>query len=198
MRKNATQTWERIVDGALVALARRGHVKFSMTDVCAESGVSRGTLYRYFASKEDVLAAVEERLETSLREHLTDAIAARPEPAERLRVVAEAIASHRAEFPALEMLTRTEPALVLSRVAARFDALASLIQECLHPALIESAQVRQGDVTEEQIARIVVHCGVSRTVLPTPIDSGEDLIAMLEGLLGIRATPARRKKRMAG
>jgi AcrR family transcriptional regulator len=164
--KNATHTWERIVDGALVALARRGQHKFSMTDVCTESGVSRGTLYRYFASKEDVIAAIEERLETSLRDHLTTAIAENPEPAERLRVIADAIRRHREEFPALEMLTRTEPGLVFARFAARFDALAALMQECLHPVLAEWPQVQQGAVTEEQVARVVVHCGVSMTALP--------------------------------
>ncbi|WP_189094615.1 TetR/AcrR family transcriptional regulator [Nocardia jinanensis] len=199
MSKNATQTWERILDGALVALARRGQHKFSMTDVCAESGVSRGTLYRYFASKEDVIAAVEERLETSLREHLTTAIAERPEPADRLAVIAEAMVRHRAEFPAMELLTRTEPGMVLDRLASRFDALVALMQECLHPALAQSAQVQQGAVTKEQVARIVVLCGISFSTLPPSASTSiEELTSTLEGLLGIGSTATKSGRRLAG
>jgi AcrR family transcriptional regulator len=196
VNRDSTQTWKRIVDGALVALARRGQHRFSMTDVCAESGVSRGTLYRYFASKEELLAAIEERLETSLRERLTAAIADQPEPRERIRVVAAAVAQHREEFPALGMLTRTEPGLVLTRLGEKFDDLAALLQECLHPVLAQAAQVRRGQVTEEQIARVVVHCGISFAALPVSTSvMAEELAATLEGLLGLRTGAAASRSR---
>ena len=46
------ETVNRILDGALRALARRGLRKLSMSDICEEAGISRGTLYRYFKSKD--------------------------------------------------------------------------------------------------------------------------------------------------
>src|SRR5258707_6333 len=82
-----------------------------------------------------------------LREALGAAIAGEPEPAKRIQVVAAAIAGHHEEFPALDMLARTEPGLVLARLGAKFDDLAALLQECLHPALAEAAPVRSGRVT---------------------------------------------------
>ncbi|MDP9820796.1 TetR/AcrR family transcriptional regulator [Nocardioides massiliensis] len=198
MSKGSVQTWERIVDGALIALARRGRYKFSMTDVCTESGVSRGTLYRYFADKEDVIAAVEERLETSFRDRLTTAIAERPEPADRLEVVGAAIVQHQEEFPALALLVRTEPGVVLERMSARFDALVALMQECLHPALTQAEQVQNGTVSEEQIARIVVHCGISLTCLPPNKSStAEEVTASLEGLLSLGSSARESSKRHA-
>jgi DNA-binding phage protein len=50
----------RILSGALDAIASRGARRLSMSDIIEASGVSRGTLYRYFSNKEEVLSAVAE------------------------------------------------------------------------------------------------------------------------------------------
>lgn len=47
----------RILDATFEVLARNGQRKFAMSDVAAEAGVSRFTLYYWFSSKEDLLAA---------------------------------------------------------------------------------------------------------------------------------------------
>ena len=56
----------KILSGALDAIAERGVRRLSMSDIIEASGVSRGTLYRYFSSKDDVLAAVAEFTSASL------------------------------------------------------------------------------------------------------------------------------------
>src|SRR3546814_2736044 len=48
----------KILDGALRAIGEMGARRLSMRDISDASGVSRGTLYRYFSSREEVLAAV--------------------------------------------------------------------------------------------------------------------------------------------
>ncbi len=50
-------TSERILDATLEVLARSGTRKLSLSDVAATAGVSRPTLYRWFASKEALLEA---------------------------------------------------------------------------------------------------------------------------------------------
>ena len=50
----------RILSGALDAIAARGVKRLSMSDIIDASGVSRGTLYRYFSNKDQVLSAVAE------------------------------------------------------------------------------------------------------------------------------------------
>ena len=47
----------RILSGALDAIASRGVKRLSMSDIIDASGVSRGTLYRYFSNKDEVLGA---------------------------------------------------------------------------------------------------------------------------------------------
>ncbi|MEU0791075.1 TetR/AcrR family transcriptional regulator [Amycolatopsis sp. NPDC005961] len=48
----------RIVDAATACLDRAGLAKTSLSDVAAEAGVTRQTVYRYFPSLNDILRAV--------------------------------------------------------------------------------------------------------------------------------------------
>ncbi|MEA2935779.1 MAG: TetR/AcrR family transcriptional regulator, repressor for uid operon [Variibacter sp.] len=50
-----------ILDAAARAFSRAGFHGASMQDICAEAGMSPGNLYRYFRSKEEIIAAICER-----------------------------------------------------------------------------------------------------------------------------------------
>ncbi|WP_428343143.1 TetR/AcrR family transcriptional regulator [Mycobacterium sp.] len=47
----------RILDATHIVLSRSGHQNLQLSEVAAEAGVSRPTLYRYFGSKEGLLEA---------------------------------------------------------------------------------------------------------------------------------------------
>jgi TetR/AcrR family transcriptional regulator, repressor for uid operon len=51
----------RILDAAECCFARHGFHKSTMQDVAAECGMSPGNLYRYFTSKDDIVAGMAER-----------------------------------------------------------------------------------------------------------------------------------------
>ena len=51
---------QQIVDAAQRCFARRGFHQSSMQDVFAESGLSAGAVYRYFKSKDELVAALDE------------------------------------------------------------------------------------------------------------------------------------------
>jgi TetR/AcrR family transcriptional repressor of uid operon len=51
----------QILEAAIVCFAKRGFHQTSMHDVSAEAGISVGLIYRYFANKEAVIAAMAER-----------------------------------------------------------------------------------------------------------------------------------------
>src|SRR3954471_12703655 len=51
---------QRILSAAMACFARSGFHKASMQDICAEAGMSAGNLYRYFRSKEAIIAAISE------------------------------------------------------------------------------------------------------------------------------------------
>lgn len=78
---------QKILDGALRAMRTIGARRLSMSDISDASGVSRGTLYRYFTSKEDVLAAVSEHVCSSFERGIVEAGQDIEDPLERLRAV---------------------------------------------------------------------------------------------------------------
>lgn len=51
---------EQILDAALKCFAKRGFHQTSMAEVCTEAKLSPGSVYRYFRSKDDIIAALAE------------------------------------------------------------------------------------------------------------------------------------------
>jgi AcrR family transcriptional regulator len=62
------RTRRRILDAARRVFARDGYVDARMSDVAAEAGTSNGGLYRYFANKQELFAALIADLHTQLYE----------------------------------------------------------------------------------------------------------------------------------
>src|SRR5204862_6993317 len=52
---------DEILVAAQSCFARAGFHQTSMQEICTEAGMSPGNLYRYFRSKEDIIAAIAER-----------------------------------------------------------------------------------------------------------------------------------------
>jgi AcrR family transcriptional regulator len=52
-----TSTRRRILAATAEVLAKNGHTKLNLSDVAVQAGVSRPTLYRWFASKRELLDA---------------------------------------------------------------------------------------------------------------------------------------------
>ena len=51
---------DEILVAAQACFARAGFHQTSMQEICAEAGMSPGNLYRYFRSKEDIIAGIAE------------------------------------------------------------------------------------------------------------------------------------------
>src|SRR6476619_7171110 len=60
----------QILDAAIICFAKRGFHQTSMHDVSAEAGISVGLIYRYFANKEAVIAAMADRHKKEISEML--------------------------------------------------------------------------------------------------------------------------------
>ena len=77
----------KILEGALSAIIRSGARRLSMSAICEASGVSRGTLYRYFSTKEEVLAAVSEFVSIGFEKGVRAAADQCHDPIERMQAV---------------------------------------------------------------------------------------------------------------
>ncbi len=62
---------ERIIKSAVSAFSKYGFDKAKMEDISSESNISKGTLYLYFKSKEDLFFAICEDNNKKLKDHLS-------------------------------------------------------------------------------------------------------------------------------
>jgi AcrR family transcriptional regulator len=123
---------QRILDGAIAALSRRGATQLSMTDVCDAAGISRATLYRYFSSKEDLLAAVGEHVSKNFIDGIKAAVASSRVPIDRLRLVLEFFVRYTAQVKSDRML-EIEPAFVLKFLQSHFAQHVAVFNQALSP-----------------------------------------------------------------
>jgi AcrR family transcriptional regulator len=80
----------QILDGAHRVFMKMGYDAASMNDVTREAGVSKGTIYVYFQSKEELFAALIERAKGLFTESVRELLAQHPDPEEGLRLFAYA------------------------------------------------------------------------------------------------------------
>jgi AcrR family transcriptional regulator len=159
-------TVARIYNGALVALARRGVDKLSMSDVCTEAGISRGTLYRYFASKEELLAAIGGHIRDGLREQLELAVEERPALDVRVDVVLETIIHYGEAHPETSQVIALEPGFALGFIRAVFPEFVTLVEDLVAPALESSPAVRSGLLTSGELAELIMRAAASTVFIP--------------------------------
>jgi TetR/AcrR family transcriptional regulator, repressor for uid operon len=132
-----------ILAAAQRCFVRSGFHGASMQEICAEAGMSPGNLYRYFPSKEALIAGIAERDRAEVAQQF-----ARADLSHGLFAVLEGMAHHHfAERPREQVLLCTEVMAEarrhpeLSRISASFDAdvrkwLAALLR----------AAVERGDI----------------------------------------------------
>ncbi|UGT60525.1 TetR/AcrR family transcriptional regulator [Nocardia asteroides] len=98
---------QQIVDAAQRCFARRGFHQSSMQDVFAESGLSAGAVYRYFRSKDELVAALASNAGTDIRAVLIEAM--RRDPLPTPAEVVGAVAAWMSENTGLEGRLRLAP-----------------------------------------------------------------------------------------
>lgn len=84
-----TNVAEQVMKAALDLFSTQGYTSTSVQQIVAAAGVTKGAMYHYFTSKDDLLFAIYERMLTLQKSRL-DEITARPGPAAQvLRAVCE-------------------------------------------------------------------------------------------------------------
>jgi AcrR family transcriptional regulator len=176
-------TTARILDGALSALARQGLRKLSMSDICEEAGIARGTLYRYFKSRDEVLEAVSRHVATSMTIALEQGVRERPDPANRIRVVMDVLIGYWQAHPEMVQVGKVEPAFAMSYLERVLPQFKVILLDFLDPVLAESAAVRSGAATEEQFVDLMLRVAFLHYFMPSPESTSlGEVVANLAGV----------------
>jgi AcrR family transcriptional regulator len=138
-----TSSRERILAATAEVLGRNGMSKMSLSEVALQAGVSRPTLYRWFADKRELLDAfvVWERqyYERAVADATTDLPAC-----ERLDAALQVIVEYQQSYPGLRMID-IEPAQVIRRLARVIPMMRQRLERLAtgpDPALAVSTAVR--------------------------------------------------------
>ena len=166
------ETVDRILDGAIAALARRGLRKLSMSDICAAAGISRGTLYRYFKTKEDVLEAIAQHVEQRFREAMDEAIAQEPDLERRVEVVLRVIQEQGATSPGSLSVLEVEPGFALQFLRREFPNLVAIVSDAVAPALDQHPLGVNAPVDTPHLAELILRVGMCTYLVPS-VDSDE-------------------------
>ncbi|MBW2271891.1 MAG: TetR/AcrR family transcriptional regulator [Deltaproteobacteria bacterium] len=182
------RTRERILDGAVRAVARHGLAKLGMSDVSESAGVSRGTLYRYFPNREVLLDAVAVEEGQRFFARVLEAVEAESEGEARMRVMLEHATRHVVEHEALQRLLVTEPGYLLESLREQYPAIRAAIEGLLAPLLRDTEPVRGGIATAEQLADWTTRFMISAFLFPAqrPEDMSSGILSMFRML---RAEP---------
>ncbi len=145
----ATAKRERLLIEAIRVFGRRGFNEAGVDEIGAAAGMTASSVYRYYPSKADLLAAAFHRAGDRVRQAITDALAESRTPAEALNNVAEryvsltfagpdGLALYFAEFA---NLPHHEQATLRERQRQNVDELVHLVEQ-LHPGDPAAARFR--------------------------------------------------------
>ena len=162
---------EQIIAAGMACFARSGYHATTMADVAAQAGVSKGTPYLYFDSKEALFLALHEQWDCGAGQRVDAAIAALPDgqrqsPRTVLRTVASAIAAH------------VEAEAETCRVLMEARALAA------HERVIAAAVRAADDRAHEQLEALV-EAGIRAGEFPAGTDPALSARLFTAGLYGL-------------
>lgn len=87
LNKRSGDTIAKILATTEEIILQSGAERISILDVCQESGISRGTFYRYFSSQDDLLDAFSRHKRDQFHARLIEAVGPYQDPDERFQVV---------------------------------------------------------------------------------------------------------------
>jgi AcrR family transcriptional regulator len=161
------ETRSRILDATLTVLARRGARKLAMSDVGTEAGVSRGTLYRYFRNKDELLDAIAGHVEQGLRDAMVKAVERRPALDVRVQAVVESVVRFTSTHPEAIQLVAVEPDFGIEFIRGVFPTFVTTAEELLIPALDTAPTVVSGALTSAELAELVLRIAASTFFVPS-------------------------------
>jgi AcrR family transcriptional regulator len=196
--QRAERAVQKILAGTMKALSRQGASKLSVSDICEASQIARGTFYRYFTSKEEVLAALGQHFEEGVAAAFAAAIEANPDPDMRVQVVLDTIIAYRAAGGDWNQMLDVAPEFTLEFIRDTFPNLVDVVTDALGPAAEQSPLVTSGALTKRQLGDLFMRSLMSMLFLPG--SRSDDVPALVASLFKVDAdvAPKPRRRKRAG
>ncbi|BBZ79403.1 TetR family transcriptional regulator [Mycolicibacterium anyangense] len=175
----ADPSTEAILDAALVEFDRHGIRRVALDDVARRAGVSRTTIYRRFANKDDLVAAVMDRENVRLFADIADELSSsRPQSNYYVEAFTQAILRSR-EHRVLHRMVLDEPALTLELARTHYAAAVLRIEQALQVIFPAGFAERIGPQAVHDLADCIWRYALMIQLLPSaePVDTADDIRA---------------------
>jgi len=139
-----------------------------MGDVSESASLSRGTVYRYFSNRDELLAVLAYREGVRFQETMRQALIDTPDGADQIQVALQYAARHAREHPLLRRIVETDPAFVLRAIRERLPAIKEMMQDSLGVLLGQTELVGKGVATSDQLLDWMTRLMISAFLFPDP------------------------------
>jgi AcrR family transcriptional regulator len=174
---------KRIIDAALRLVDRRGAAQTTVSDIAESLGITRRTVYRYFAGTEDLFTAVAEVALGSFVAQIDQLVADLDVTSQLVEVVAH-IVERLPHEPQLMLLLANDRSNMFSRAMLTPDVIARC-RAILHHAQIDWAQLGFDDRTIDELIEFLLRIIQSMVIAPPePPRSAAELRAFLHRWIG--------------
>jgi AcrR family transcriptional regulator len=172
-------TTEVILDAAVVEFARHGFRRVALDDVARRAGVSRTTIYRRFANRDELVAAVIERENVAL---FADIAAELKQAGPQSNYYVEAFTSSILRFRRHRVLDRMmtdEPELVFELGRQHYGAAVERMVAALRVIFPDGFADRIGEQAVNELADTILRYAAMALLLPSlhPLDTADDIRA---------------------
>jgi AcrR family transcriptional regulator len=183
--RSFSPTEERILTAALSLIGRRGVRRLGMQEIAEAAGVSRGTLYRYFPSKDHVLTGAAAYDERRFSVGLDEVLATIHVPEDRIGTfLAYAFAFIRSH--PCRTLFESESGFVLGYLLDHLPSLRAELVLRLGDALDTVPAVACGAIEREELVDVIVRLFASSWIIPESDEAS--LVQSMNRILQIAAT----------
>ncbi len=164
-------TRQRILAATAEVLGRNGMTKLSLSEVAMQAGVSRPTLYRWFASKRDLLDGFVVWERQFYERAVTDATAGLP-ATKKLDAALRVIVEYQQSYPGLRMID-IEPAQVIRRLSRVIPLMRERLERLAHGP---DAELAVATAVRVAVSHYLVHS-----------DDDDQFLAQLRHAAGVKA-----------
>jgi AcrR family transcriptional regulator len=174
------------VDAILAATRRviteRGPRRFTMSAIAEAAGVSRPTLYKWFPTKDALLAALTSYEEQLFDARLQAAVDAQRTPARRLDAALRLLVTYLDGLMGPDPIG-ADPGFAIQSLAGSLGPQTASFVRLLGDAFDAVPAVRSGHLAPEQAAELFLRVAYSHYLVPHP--EPEVLLANLRGFAGL-------------
>ena len=178
----ADHATEAILDAALVEFERHGVHRVALDDVARRAGVSRTTIYRRFANRDELVEAVIERENVALFADIAEELKnAGPQANYYVEAFTLSILRFRRHRVLDQMITE-EPAVVLAQAKWHYPKAIERMAEALHVIFPAGFAERIGEEAVTELADTILRYVAMALMLPStqPLDTADEIRAFAE------------------